>query len=462
MKRKLLSMLAIVLVATAALPTMADLTEKDSSQFEYKYEMFKKPTDAAEDQDGGKAADFSGENDKTPWCTLGTGADVGTMTMDMSTGNKSLTSDKTNGTAGDIWKSMGATHQTGYTVEVRLKVLEVTGSAGAFFLNTSLPGGKYNCFLYFFSDQLKWGSAKVADISTADWHTYRVVRLANSEKYHLYIDGSLVDGNLGNAYNGELNRMIFGAGGGNYKSKIKVAYLRLANAPYAPVNVKANRMRSDEFDVKYEMNDGDTVGAVAGTTSDWKTTIDSRGGGVSKAGGVLSVVAGGYHAYWDTTDTAWKKLVSATTPYTVEFNIKVDSSDENDRSINMTTGSAGAVGNLFVGANSVQWSPDMTKKKETFVTLDTSDNTDKFHTFRIAYDGATRHGFTVWRDGKVIGEYLVDCTNYYNFSNNALGIVRFGKAGVFNDGTFHVNYVRWKIGGVYPPDNRQSLFIILR
>ena len=183
---------------------------------------------------------------------------------------------------------------------------------------------------------------------------------------------------------------------------------------------------------------------------------------MSKAGGVLSVVAGGYPAYWDTTDTAWKKLVSATTPYTVEFNIKVDSSDENDRSINMTTGSAGAVGNLFVGATSVQWSPDMTKNKETFVTLDTSDNTDKFHTFRIAYDGATRHGFTVWRDGEVIGEYLVDCINYYNFSNNALGIVRFGKAGGFNNGTFHVNYIRWKIGGVYPPDTRKGMMVLVK
>ena len=104
----------------------------------------------------------------------------------------------------------------------------------------------------------------------------------------------------------------------------------------------------------------------------------------------------------------------------------------------------------------------MTKNKETFVTLDTSDNTDKFHTFRIAYDGATRHGFTVWRDGIVIGEYLVDCTNYYKFSNNNLGIVRFGKAGGFNDGSFNVNYMRWKIGGVYPPDNRKGMKVILR
>ena len=40
------------------------------------------------------------------------------------------------------------------------------------------------------------------------------------------------------------------------------------------------------------------------------------------------------------------------------------------------------------------------------------DNTDKTHVFRIAYDGDTEWGFTLWRDGELIGQ------NLSNFATN--------------------------------------------
>jgi hypothetical protein len=52
--------------------------------------------------------------------------------------------------------------------------------------------------------------------------------------------------------------------------------------------------------------------------------------------------------------------------------------------------------------------------------------------------------------------------NFYNFKDNALGNVRFGKSGGLNDGSFDVDYIRWKIGGVYPPDTRKGMKVVIR
>ena len=468
MKTIIIPILTVAAATGSAFTAFADLEQRDSSQFDYKYEMVESPT--AQDVDKSGYPDFAGGGS---WFTLGTGVNVGSCSMVMSGGQYLKADAASSGATGDVWRVMNATAGeggTGYTVEARVKVTESTGSIGAFLLNASTGDSTINSWLVFRTDSLYWGNGtdrKIVDIDATAWHTYRIVREPGSIYHSLYVDGVLVTNDLPNGISASVNRIILGSTGSAYKGKGQIAWLRFHKGAYAPVDEKAfikqNRLQSDKFDVKYEMDASDSrLSPTAGTASDWKTTVDNRGGGVSMADGILSVTTGGYPAYWDTTDAAWKNLVGANTPYTVEFKIKVDLANAADRAIQLLTGSAGTVGNLFVGANSVQWSPDMTKNKETFVTLDTSDNTDKFHTFRIAYDGATRHGFTVWRDGIVIGEYLVDCTNYYKFSGNALGIVRFGKAGGFNDGSFNVNYIRWKIGGVYPPDTRKGMMVVIR
>ena len=50
MKTMLIPILTVAAVSSSALKTFADLERKDSSQFDYKYEMLKLPT--AEDIDG--------------------------------------------------------------------------------------------------------------------------------------------------------------------------------------------------------------------------------------------------------------------------------------------------------------------------------------------------------------------------------------------------------------------------
>lgn len=469
MKRKLLSMLAIVLVATVALQCYADLESKDSSQFAYKYDMVENPT--TQDLDNSGKKDFAGGGS---WMVLNTGVNVGSCTMTM-TGSQYLKADAGSiGVDGDVWRKMNATTGqggTGYTVEVRLKVLECTGSKGALLLNASTGDSSINSWLAFKTDKLLWSNDTdqrelLKDIDLTTWHTYRIVREPESKLHSVYMDGDLVADNLPNGISASVNRIILGTPNDDYQGKAEVAWLRFDKGAYAPVDekayVKANRMLSSDFDVKYEMGDDDTRISPTSTTSYWK--IGGSGATVTKSGGLLQVaMSTAKNAYWDTTDAVWKKFVTKETPYTAEFSVKILTNiDGTGRTLQFLTGSNGAVGNLFIGPNSVQWCLSASGSR-TFITLDTSDNTDKLHKFRIAYDGFdSRHGFTVWRDGVKIGENLVDCTNFHNYSGNQLGIVRFGKAGDMNAGSYDLDYIRWKIGGVYPPDNRQSLFIILR
>ena len=106
---------------------VADLERLDSTQFEYKYEMNALPT--AEDLDNSGAVDFTGDGS---WTTLAKGA----MTMDMTAGSKYLMSAAATGTAGDAWRTLGATTGgTGYTIETLLKVDSQTQTSDKYALN---------------------------------------------------------------------------------------------------------------------------------------------------------------------------------------------------------------------------------------------------------------------------------------------------------------------------------------
>lgn len=449
-------MLIPILTLAATCTAFADLERKDSSEFDYKYEMIKLPTE--EDVDGNGKYDFTGGD--ASWMTCGSGADAGTILMDMSKGNKSLTSSADIDTTGDLWKKMGVTHQTGYTIETHLKILESTGSAGAFFLNASLTGGNYNCFLYFFTDHLNWGSTKVSDIDATQWHTYRVVRLAGEEKYHLYIDGTLVSDNLANAYGNTLYRLIFGAGGANYKSKVRVEYLRLTTGAFAPQTEKDTRLSSDEFDVKYEMSADDTSISTSTSTSDW-TINGTSNVTITKENGVLSVTPQqGKQPYWITTDKAWKNLVTFDTSYTVEFSTKIRSctlTNGGDRTLQFWVATPRATGNIIIGEKHVYW--QISSSMGDNIELDSSDNTDKMHKFRIAFDGETHGGFTVWRDDVKIGEKLGDLAAYNGASYS---FARFGIPGSTSGGAFDIGYIRWTLDGVHSPYTRKGLMVIVK
>ena len=447
MKTRIIPLLTVAAATCSAFASFADLEQRDSAQFTYKYEMLKLPT--AENLDGSSANDFSGAGS---WCSLGTGSSTGTVVMAIS-GSQNFISGNASGTAGDVWQNLAVTAQSGYTIETRLKVAECTGTAGTLLLNASYGVVNHNSWLQFYKDRITWGSNVLTNMDTSVWHTYRLVGTNND--YQVYVDGVLVNrDSLGNGfgYSSALNRLLFGGGGGTYAGKAQVAFLRFTKGAYAPPtpNAKSHRKASTDFPVQYEMSSNDDRISTTGNTADW--TKGGSGATLEKSGGQLSVTMNSkVQAYWQTTDKVWKSVVTPQTPFTVEFRVKINNALVNDRAIILMTGTSGPVGSLYVGAHSASWQVDGSMGNN--IVLDTSDNTDDFHVFRIAYDGATRHGFTVWRDGIKIGEYLVDCTNYYNFNGNALGIVRFGVASSGNNathgGSFDIDYIRWDTTGAY-------------
>ena len=109
-------------------------------------------------------------------------------------------------------------------------------------------------------------------------------------------------------------------------------------------------------------------------------------------------------------------------------------------------GTPRATGNIIIGMEHVYW--QVSSAMADNILLDNSDNSDGKHVFRIAYDGATRHGFTVWRDGEKIGENLVDLTAYNGAS---FSFIRFGIPGSTSGGAFDIDYIRWTTEGFFAP-----------
>ncbi|MBQ8125999.1 MAG: hypothetical protein IJ173_08990 [Kiritimatiellae bacterium] len=458
MKTRLIPILTAALAAGTTFTAFADLEQRDSSQFTHKYEMLKLPT--AEDVDGSGAYDFTGINANATWCTLGTGSNTGTVYMAIS-GGQNLTSSANNGTAGDVWKNLGVTAASGYTIETRLKVTACTGTAGTLLLNASYGVQNHNSWLQFYGDKITWGSNVLTNMDTSAWHTYRLVGTNNA--YQVYVDGILVNKNsLGNGfgYNTALNRLLFGGGGSGYDGTAQVAFFRLTKGAYAPLTPddKSRRKSSSDFRVQYEMSSSDNRISTTGNTDDW-TISGASGATISKTNGILSVVPNGKQTFWTTTDSAWKTKVTADTAFTVDFSTKIKTCDiDVDRTLLVWCASPRATGVIMIGTQNVWW--QVTSSMGDNILLDSSNNIDGKHVFRITYDGATRHGFTVWRDGVKIGENLVDCTAY---NGESWSFVRFGIPGKNNAGAFDIDYIRWDTTGAYDwKDPRKGLQIKIR
>ena len=466
------TMLVPILAATAVSTAFADLERKDSSQFDYKYEMLARPDQ--QDLDGGGANDFTG------WSTaftLGTGADLGTIKIDASSNGKYLISNQAVGTAGDGWRSMGASSSTGFTVEARVKVTECTGANGAICIEAGPSDSKVYARLNLFDDKIGWNGVVLTNMDTSAFHTYRITRKGGTAVHSVWVDGILVAENLGTGFtynNSVLYRMLLGSPGSGWTGKAQVAYLRFAEGAYAPLdpNDKSRRRNSNEFEVKYDMGADDARFAASGNAKTSGTEWTASVGNVPNVSfnsdtGCLSMNPNGKNtAYWATRDGVWKNIVTPDTAYTVEFGAKINSCnvDGIDRTLNFMTGTTGPVGSLYVGTNTVQWCLS-TSGDGTYVTLDTSDNTDAVHVFRVAYSGGARHGFTVWRDDVKIGENLVDCTNFYAYQGgSALAIVRFGVVSTStHGGSFDVDYIRWTTEGAFAPaPPKQGLAILIR
>ena len=206
------------------------------------------------------------------------------------------------------------------------------------------------------------------------------------------------------------------------------------------------------------MTAGDTRISTSANATDW--TISGQNGATISMNGILSVAPNGKQTYWRTTDSAWKDCVATDSAFTVDFAVKINSCtiSGGDRTLQIWTATPRATGNLIIGTSHVYW--QVSSSMGDNILLDSSDNTDGKHVFRITYDGATRHGFTVWRDGVKIGENLVDLTAYNGASYS---FVRFGIPGSTSGGAFDIDYIRWDTAGAYDwNDPRKGMVVVIK
>ena len=270
-----------------------------------------------------------------------------------------------------------------------------------------------------------------------------------------------------------INRIILGSpGASGYKGKATVAYLRFTKGAYAPpaaLTGKAAQMWSGEFPVKYEMDASDSrfVGKPAGGT-DWSGSTDSSSP-ITQENGVLSVpLAQGKMAWWKVNDSIWNANVGADTAYTVEFKVKITGkwnlSSVGDRVIQFICGNPRDAAVFYIGENSVTWEPS---GAATYTTINSADNTDTWHTFRLTYSGASQSGrpyaYALWRDDVVIGTNLKGSTVYNQYASSGFpNLLRWGVTSqTVAGGSFDVDYLRWTTDGAWDYADPPGAFTII-
>ena len=456
-----------VCIAAAAMANASDdIPRLNSAQFEYKYEMIVLPSTQNLDNDG--AFDFTLSDANK--ISLGTTVNYGSLVIDTTDGGKFLLSGADAGSAGGAWRNSGISAATGYTVEARLKITDTTGAqAGIIVLNASVDD-TVNAWLKFWAGSIWWGETQIHNVDATAYHTYRIVREAGSSVHSVYVDGELVASDLGSGftYSSPLKRLLVGSPGGTYKGKAQVAFIRFHKGGYAPpvLNDKKTRRWSGHFPIRYEMDGGDArfVGATAGGT-DWTGSVDGSATVTQK--GILSVsLPQGKMAYWRANDSIWSARIGTDTAYTLEFKIQIrdkwNLSSVGDRVIQFICGNPRAAAVFYIGPNNVTWEPN---GAATYTTIPTGDNTDAMHTFRLTYDGTTRHGYTLWRDGVVIGSYLVDSTSYNQYASAGFpNLLRWGVTSSSTvGGSFDVDYIRWTTDGEWDyRDAPGAFFMVVR
>jgi len=458
---------AIVASATSA---FADLERRDSSQFEYKYEMNVLPT--AEDVDGSGAVDFTSST-QAAWLSLSNGA----MTMNMSSGGQFLMSSAARGTAGDAWLDMDPTAASGgqgYTIETLLRIDSQESTLFALNLQATTRDSSIFAMLNFKTTALYWGKTIVItnDFDATAWHTYRIVRegSAEKEKFSVYIDGVLAKDGLGDGFPGySLNRLILGSPGpSEYKGKATVAYLRMCNGAYAPPAAptgKAATKWSGEFPAQYEMTANDARFVASGAGTDWTGTIAAEAS--ASLNGYLSATAEGKTAWWKANDSVWSANVGPDTAYTVEFRLKVKgrwsgTQSGRDLAFQFWAGNPRDEAVLYVGASHVYWEPNGIG---TITPLSATINTDEWHTYRLEYSGASQfsqpYSYTLWLDDAVVGTALFGSTSYNADVSNNPNFIRFGVvSSTTMGGSFDLDYVRWTTDGAWDYKDPPGAFMM--
>ena len=147
----------------------------------------------------------------------------------------------------------------------------------------------------------------------------------------------------------------------------------------------------------------------------------------------------GFGPTLDATD--WS---GAATPngWTIEFRIKVgtDFAEGTLGAVTLYTGNGSAGDFISVGGSSTKILAN------PGLVVDSNDNTDGFHTFRVAFDNQSGvYPYTTYRDGQLLASYP-------NGGNYGTDNLEFGSGGSLTGGpTVELDYLRWDNTGAYAP-----------
>lgn len=202
----------------------------------------------------------------------------------------------------------------------------------------------------------------------------------------------------------------------------------------------AATMHSTDFTYRYDFGDGlrpDQSDANNNGTSDF-SWVNTANGTASVGNGILTMetteVAGDNCFLSSAAGQAWPVL-NPTAGYTVEARVKIVTDLTRPISIMASPSNTNGHAYLNIGATGQQWAT-------TTALGGSTDNTDGFHTFRIAYDTST---YSVWRDGVLLNDSLSDGGNW---DRNRL---LFGDISGSHGGKVEVDYFRFT-AGTYAPN----------
>jgi len=285
-----------------------------------------------------------------------------------------------------VWEA-GVAEGGSWTAEVRIRLANDEGNGLVIW---GANGAQRNILqVNTHNTQTLTGTVLDESDNTDGFHTFRLAFESKDGLYHVWRDGKLLtpDGIAKQANTGA-NRFIVGdCCSGIKMSAVDLAYIRYdTTGAYSPPAVAV--MDSADFELlagPSDIFDGEAL--INGwVNAGGATNFELNDGHLS----LVSAANNGWLQH-DNDETAWEKGVADGGSWTAEVRIRLANDEGNGLVI---WGANGAQRNILqVNTHNTQ--------TLTGTVLDENDNTDSFHTFRLAFE-AQSGMYYVWRDGKLI------------------------------------------------------------
>ncbi len=211
---------------------------KASEDFDYKYEMDVDPRNQGEiDLDSNWIADWGFLGDEAALTFTGNGTAQIATNPDIP----AALFDSGIFDSGNIWPYVGFGGADGFTIETRFKVIEDTGTVGAFDIVVCPSDNSELAVLTVAADGQYWHNADnpvgEAVDNTDDFHTLRLVRTADADggQWYVYRDGILLNEDGRKEMRPYTrNALYIGDSGGSNQGTVEYDYIRFTAGAYAP------------------------------------------------------------------------------------------------------------------------------------------------------------------------------------------------------------------------------------